>query len=410
MKEIGQKLREARISKNMTHEMLFEKTRISVDTISAIEKGEIGNLPKPHFRAFVRTLAMEVGLEPGALLREYDSRQKRYAEEQESFQASEPFVPRLQQFWDKRRKHVLLFTFLVFLSILIGLYVRFGEILFSDPQPQEIITADSDSLQFQEFTLQLIALKGCWIDVQVDSSVQENRYIEQSQRLSWTGQKEIVLGISHGEGVLLLLNGVELDSKSLKNQQGVDVWINNNGIQKIQARPPKRVVKKKVEEEVEKTPDLKGFINTSDLLKQFPDWILKRDGYSPEPDTIAQIKALEVDISLLCFFRPRDTLSAEIIPRLLRIYQMCEFSPDSLKLFVMNQEREDDTGLVRQHRIMGLPTILFFYQKEELGRIVGSPDTRLENLFLKIVEKSKYLLIPNEKTHQDTVFEDVGNR
>ena len=119
MKELGQKLREARIIRKLSHEKLFEKTRIIADTIRAIEEGETSFLPKPHYRAFVKTLAKEVGLEPEALLREFDSRERRLNEEKSAMQSPEEPQVRLKRFWDAKRKQVVLFGFVFIVLVLL---------------------------------------------------------------------------------------------------------------------------------------------------------------------------------------------------------------------------------------------------------------------------------------------------
>ena len=76
MKELGKKLREARIARKIDFETIYEHTRIPVSTIQSIEQGEIGDLPKTYYRAFVRTIAKEVGLDGDILLKEFDVRTK----------------------------------------------------------------------------------------------------------------------------------------------------------------------------------------------------------------------------------------------------------------------------------------------------------------------------------------------
>jgi transcriptional regulator with XRE-family HTH domain len=410
MKELGQKIREARNSKNITYETLYEKTRISMETIRAIENGEVRYLPSPHFRAFVRTLAKEIGLEPEALLREFDSRQKRFAEEQKLLHSSDSIILRFQSFVDGKRKQIIIFGFMIVIFILIGLYAKYGIKLFYDPGPATFTFNTSDSSDTDGFTLQVVSLKGCWIDVQVDSGVPENRFIERSQQLTWSGKKTIYLGISDGECARLLLNGIELEWEQKNSRNGVELWVNEKGIERIERRVPNIAIPKEMQSKPAMHTVLMGYIKIEDLLQQFSQYASKRDGYSPDQEMIHKITDLHADVSIICFFGTWDTLSAEIVPKLLRIQQMSVLSQDSLKLFAVGREMKDDSGLVKHHRIQGIPTIVFFYQGHELGRIVGSPNKHLESLILEIVEKSKYFGAPNEETDTDTIYQDVGNR
>lgn len=62
---IGDRLREARESRNVTLHQIAERTNISVRFLEALEKGQIDKLPGGIFtRGFVRSYASQVGLDP----------------------------------------------------------------------------------------------------------------------------------------------------------------------------------------------------------------------------------------------------------------------------------------------------------------------------------------------------------
>lgn len=65
MMSIGDRLREARESRNVTLHQIAERTNISVRFLEALEKGQIDKLPGGIFtRGFVRSYASQVGLDP----------------------------------------------------------------------------------------------------------------------------------------------------------------------------------------------------------------------------------------------------------------------------------------------------------------------------------------------------------
>lgn len=75
MKEIGAMLYEARTERGLSLEELSEKTRIRVEYLKAVEEGSPEKVPgEAYFRAFVRTYAREMGLDPDALLAQYEMR------------------------------------------------------------------------------------------------------------------------------------------------------------------------------------------------------------------------------------------------------------------------------------------------------------------------------------------------
>lgn len=70
--EIGERLREARLGKNLSLESIQETTKIQKRYLTAIEEGKFDILPgKFYARAFIKEYAAAVGLDPNELLDEF---------------------------------------------------------------------------------------------------------------------------------------------------------------------------------------------------------------------------------------------------------------------------------------------------------------------------------------------------
>jgi cytoskeleton protein RodZ len=68
----GMKLREARERRGVTLRQIANATKISVAALEALERGDVSRLPGGIFsRAFVRSYALEVGLDPDEAIREF---------------------------------------------------------------------------------------------------------------------------------------------------------------------------------------------------------------------------------------------------------------------------------------------------------------------------------------------------
>ncbi len=75
MKELGAILLEARAERGLSLEDLSERTRIRVDYLKAVEEGNPEKVPgEVYFRAFVRSYAREVGLDPDEVIAQYEIR------------------------------------------------------------------------------------------------------------------------------------------------------------------------------------------------------------------------------------------------------------------------------------------------------------------------------------------------
>ena len=70
--DFGTKLREARDRKGVSLRAIADATKISVAVLEALERNDVSRLPGGIFtRAFVRSYASEVGLDPDTAVQEF---------------------------------------------------------------------------------------------------------------------------------------------------------------------------------------------------------------------------------------------------------------------------------------------------------------------------------------------------
>src|ERR1700693_565864 len=69
---LGKKLREAREHRGVSLRQIADSTKIAVSILDALERDDISRLPGGIFgRAFVRSFASEVGLDPEETIRQF---------------------------------------------------------------------------------------------------------------------------------------------------------------------------------------------------------------------------------------------------------------------------------------------------------------------------------------------------
>jgi cytoskeletal protein RodZ len=70
--DVGRKLREARERRGVSLRQIADRTKIAVSVLEALERNDISRLPGGIFgRAFVRSFATEIGLDPEATIQEF---------------------------------------------------------------------------------------------------------------------------------------------------------------------------------------------------------------------------------------------------------------------------------------------------------------------------------------------------
>ncbi|MCF6137177.1 helix-turn-helix domain-containing protein [Pseudalkalibacillus berkeleyi] len=124
MTELGQRLKDARISKGLSYEELQEKTKIQKRYLQAIEEGEYGVLPGAFYaRAFIKNYAEAVDLDPDELFEEHAS------DLPASDQGKTEYAPRSSRATrvpkDSKISRVLplIFTVLLLSALLVAAYV-----------------------------------------------------------------------------------------------------------------------------------------------------------------------------------------------------------------------------------------------------------------------------------------------
>lgn len=123
--DFGTRLREAREQKGVSLRQIANATKISVRALEALEKNDIAQLPGGIFsRAFVRSYAVEAGLDPDATVEDF-VRQFPH----DSVTAGHPLSTRIDDSdeIDSERRIASLVVWLIMISVpLAALIIYFG--------------------------------------------------------------------------------------------------------------------------------------------------------------------------------------------------------------------------------------------------------------------------------------------
>ena len=118
--DFGTKMKRLREERGVTLRKIADATKISVGALEALERNDISRLPGGIFsRAFVRSYAIEVGLDPEETVRDF-----LVEFPHDSVTAGSPHAPRPDLTPRKRRGGATIITLLA-ISVLIGVIVFF---------------------------------------------------------------------------------------------------------------------------------------------------------------------------------------------------------------------------------------------------------------------------------------------
>lgn len=252
--EFGKKLREARERRGLSLRQIANATKISMITLEALERNDIARLPGGIFsRAFVRSYALEVGLEPEETIQDFIAQFPN-----DSVTAGHPTSSQVEDnvALESDRRMASTFLSIIALSVpIVGLLLYFGTsgrqlrkvdeppaaaapapppvpvsqaaAPVAEPPPVVPATdsepaADAPAIApdavapdaaASRLTVALSATRACWVSATVDGQRAAQRLFQAGEEQTFDVQKELVLTAGDAAAISLKLNGA--DARSL---------------------------------------------------------------------------------------------------------------------------------------------------------------------------------------------------
>lgn len=207
----GARMKRAREANGVSLRQIADATKISVSALEALERNDISRLPGGIFsRAFVRSYASEIGIDPEQTVREFLSQFPH-----ESVTAGSPHVQVEQDgAVDRRRVRVRIALAVVAVSV----PVAAGVVYFSfvrGPAPEPTRPADRPALtdtaalgpsEGEPLLFEIITRAPLTLQVIVDGAARESRAVIAGERFVFQAQREMTLTASDAGAVQLSIN------------------------------------------------------------------------------------------------------------------------------------------------------------------------------------------------------------
>lgn len=117
----------------------------------------------------------------------------------------------------------------------------------------------------------------------------------------------------------------------------------------------------------------------------FNTWTSEYNNYQPDYETLDKIEGKLDQINITIVFRSTCSDSREQLPRLFKILDELNYDLNSITLIGVNREKKGLSSEAEGLEIELVPTIIFYKNGSEIGRIVETPAESLEKDLLKIV-------------------------
>jgi cytoskeletal protein RodZ len=211
--DFGAKMKRAREARGISLRQIATTTKLSVAALEALERNDISRLPGGIFsRAFVRSYAIEVGLDPEQTVRDFIAQFPH-----DSVTAGSPHVPQEDHAAiESERESAATAVTLIAISVplvAIILYFTMWSGPRQSPQARPAVVAEQGQTTaattpaVEPLTFELLATSPVTVEVDIDGVRREAREVATNERLVFEADREMRLNVSDAAAVQLTING-----------------------------------------------------------------------------------------------------------------------------------------------------------------------------------------------------------
>ncbi|HET8804703.1 MAG TPA: thioredoxin family protein [Aequorivita sp.] len=167
---------------------------------------------------------------------------------------------------------------------------------------------------------------------------------------------------------------------------------------KVSEDLPKEMISENSKEKINDTVPyeesimLLGKANREGLqMEAFKSWFnAGYTDYKVDSETLEQIKPLLKDVTITIFMGTWCEDSQRETPHFYKILDVAGFDESKLTMITVSEEKTTPKGFENGKNITNVPTIIFYKNEKELGRIVEYPIESLEKDMLAILNGKEY--------------------
>jgi thiol-disulfide isomerase/thioredoxin len=165
-------------------------------------------------------------------------------------------------------------------------------------------------------------------------------------------------------------------------------------------------VNQRVKDDKSQTDILIGLCNReglqSDLFNSFYE--KEYNAYSPETKTMDLIKKNPKLYNIIIYMVMGSWCedSQQQVPRFFKIIDQIAFDENDMTVFCVDRNKKTPKNETDQYNITLVPTFIFYYHGNEIGRIIEKPKVSLEKDFLSFLESIDKKSEPIKKTTTNT--------
>jgi len=221
--DFGARMKRAREARGISLRQIATATKISVGALEALERNDISRLPGGIFsRAFVRSYAVEIGLDPEQTVRDFLAQFPH-----DSVTAGSPHVPQEDHVAiESERESAATAVTLIAISVPIVAVILYFT-LWSGSNPASpaqtastaLTTTAATTPSVEPLMFELLATSPVRLEVDVDGVRREARVVARGERLVFHADREMRLSVNDAAAVQLTINSQPAVSLGARGEQ-----------------------------------------------------------------------------------------------------------------------------------------------------------------------------------------------
>ena len=265
MREIGEKLKKARLEKGLSLEDVQKKTKIHLNILKAIEGDGLTNLSPVYLRAFIKIYSKFLGFNPQEFVPDQKESAQVAHQQPEPADKSKASPPlRASNFKAASinlksikppKLLIKIFIFIVLVIIILAGLSALGKFISSrrkaavretnivQPQPVETKKQRSKASSSSEknqpalaqkgasgVRLAIIAKENCMVTLKVDGKIFFQGVLIKGRSESWRAKEKMELSLSNAGAVELIVNSQHFSNIGKRKQKINNILINKEGL------------------------------------------------------------------------------------------------------------------------------------------------------------------------------------
>ena len=244
MREIGEKLKKARLGKGLSLEDVHKATKIHLNILKAIEGEGPTNLSPVYLRAFIKNYSKFLGFDAKEFIPEHKEKTPMAAVPAEKAHTLDLKAPSIELSSIKPvKKLIKIFIYIIAGFIILAGLFNFGKFISLRHKGAVKVTGITQPLipgsKKQKskgvsasggVRLSIIAKENCMVTLKVDGKMFFQGVLIRGRSESWKAKEKMELSLSNAGAVELIVNSQRFPNIGKKGQKLTNILINKEGL------------------------------------------------------------------------------------------------------------------------------------------------------------------------------------